>query len=141
QSARDDANEAKEDLDGMIDTNERLRAELEKERPKRESAIEDNRAAADSVNDEILKQQEKVTQQSSEITSLEKEHEEAVAEAEAKRQAAEEAERKAREAEERAAREQATQKQKESATKARSEAETADKEYDEQKERVSQTVS
>src|SRR5699024_10162483 len=34
QSARDDANAAKEDLDGTIDTNERLTAELEKDRPK-----------------------------------------------------------------------------------------------------------
>lgn len=141
QTARDEANAAKEELDGMIDTNERLTAELEKERPKIESAIEENRAAADNVNEEILAQQEKVSQQSSEISSLEKEHEEAVAEAEAKRKAAEEAERKAREAEERAAREEATQKQKESATKARNDAKTADKEYEEQKERVSQVVA
>lgn len=141
QSARDEANAAKQELDGMIDTNERLTAELEEERPEIEAAIEENRAAADGINQEILAQQEKVSQQSSDISSLEEEHNEAVAEAEAKRKAAEEAERKAREAEERAARRNATQKQKESATEARTEAKTADTEYEVQKERVSKVVA
>src|SRR5699024_10291607 len=141
QSARDEANAAKEDLDGMIDTNERLTAELEEERPRIEAAIEENRAAASDVNDQILAEQEKINEQSSEISGLQEEYNEAVAEAEAKRKAAEEAERKAREAEEQAARQNATQQQKESASQARDDADTADQEYEEQQERVSQAAA
>lgn len=141
ESARDEANAAKEDLDGMIDTNERLTAELEEERPRIEAAIEENRAAASDVNDQILAEQEKINEQSSEISGLQEEYNEAVAEAEAKRKAAEEAERKAREAEEQAARQNATQQQKESASQARDDADTADQEYEEQQERVSQAAA
>lgn len=141
ETARDEANEAKEELDGMIDTNERLTEELEEERPRIEAAIEENRAEASNVNDKILSQQQSVSDQSSEVSELEEEYNDAVAEAEAKRKAAEEAERKAREEEERAAEQNATEEQKETATKAREDASTADEEYEEQKERVSQTVS
>lgn len=141
EEAREEANAAKDELDGMIDTNERLTAELEDERPRIEAKIEENRAAADDVNDEILTQQEKVNQQSSEISGLQDEYNAAVAEAEAKRKAAEEAERKAREAEEQAARENASEQQKESATKARSDAETADQEYEDQKQKVEEAAA
>lgn len=141
ETARDEANAAKKELDGMIDTNERLTEELEAERPSIEAAIEENRAAASNVNEEILAQQKAVNQQSSEISGLQEDYNEAVAEAEAKRKAAEEAERKAREAEERAARQNATQQQKQSASEARSDADTADQEYEEQQERVSQAAA
>src|SRR5699024_709495 len=60
EEAREEANAGKDELDGMIDTNERLTAALEEERPRIEAAIEENRSAEDEGNDEILDQQGKV---------------------------------------------------------------------------------
>src|SRR5699024_3570739 len=82
-----------------------------------------------------------VNQQSSEISGLQEEYNEAVAEPEATRKAAEEAERNGREAEEQAARENASQQQKESAPKARRDPETADEEYEEQKQQAEQAAA
>lgn len=137
--AREEANAAKAELDTMIATNERLTAELEADRPRIESAIEKNQQAANSVNQQILSQQEKVNAQSSEVSELRQEYEKAVADAEAKRKAAQEAERKAREAERKAAERNATQQQKKNATTARSNATTANKSYKAAEKKVNQT--
>lgn len=141
ESARNDANAAKEELDGMIDTNERLTAELEEDRPRIESAIDENRAAASGVNDQILSQQEEVNSQSSQVSELQEQYDDAVAEAEAKRKAAQEAERKAREAEQRAAERNATQQQKDTASQARTTAEDADDDYQEAEKKVTQQAN
>lgn len=141
EAARDEANAAKAELDSMIQTNERLTAELEEQRPEIEAALEENRAAASGVNDQILAQQEKVNSQSSEISQLQKEYDDAVAEAEAKRKAAEEAERKAREAEQKAAQQNATQQQKKTADKARNNATTANDSYKAAEKKVTQQAN
>ena len=141
EQARDEANAAKEELDSMIADNERLTQELEAERPRIESAIEKNRVAASNVNDQIHSEQQKHNSQSSEITQLQKDYDEAVAEAEAKRKAAEAAERKAREAEKKAAQRNASQQQKQSAQKARSNANSANASYKAAEKKVTQKAN
>lgn len=139
--AREEANAAKAELDGMISTNERLTAELEAQRPNIEAAIEKNMQAASNVNEQILAQQEKVNSQTSDISQLQREYDDAVADAEAKRKAAAEAERKAREAERQAAQRNATQQQKKSATAARTQATSANTSYKAAEKKVNQTAA
>lgn len=98
QQARDEAAQAKRDLDGMVADTSRLTDELKAQRPKIQAQIDANRAAQDKVNREIAERQQALTKQSDRQSDLQRRHREAVAEAERKRRAAEEAARKARQA-------------------------------------------
>ncbi len=98
KQARDEASRAKRELDGMVASTARLTDKLQAQRPKIQAQIDSNRAAQDRVNQEIAERQRALTAQSDRQSDLQRQHGEAVAEAERKRRAAEEAARKARQA-------------------------------------------
>jgi murein DD-endopeptidase MepM/ murein hydrolase activator NlpD len=98
KQARNEASRAKRALDGMVTDTSRLTDELKAQRPKIQAQIDANRAAQDKVNQQIAQRQRALTAQSNRQSDLQRQHSEAVAEAERKRRAAEEAARKARQA-------------------------------------------
>lgn len=98
KQARNEASRAKRELDGMVTTTSKLTDELKAQRPKIQAQIDANRAAQDRVNQQIAERQRALTAQSSRQSDLQRQHSEAVEEAERQRRAAEEAARKARQA-------------------------------------------
>ncbi|MGM7670118.1 peptidoglycan DD-metalloendopeptidase family protein [Microbacterium sp. A93] len=129
EQARNEAADAKQELDEMVSTTSRLTDELKAERPKIQAQIDANRAAQDQVNEQIAERQRALTAEASKTSDLQEQHREAVAEAERKRRAAEEAARKARQAAAQADRE-AARKAQEASEKANREAEVAEERAD-----------
>lgn len=129
EQARNEAADAKRELDQMVSTTSRLTDELKAERPKIQAQIDANRAEQDQVNAQIAERQRALTAEASKTSDLQEQHREAVAEAERKRRAAEEAARKAREA--------AAQADRAAARKAQQISEQANREAEAAEERAS----
>lgn len=98
QQAREQAAEAKRDLDTMVADTTQITDELKAQRPLIQQQIAQNRAEQQQVNDDIAARQRQLVAAGSAQSDLQRRHQAAVEEAERKRRAAEEAARKAREA-------------------------------------------
>lgn len=129
EQARNEAADAKRELDQMVSATSRLTDELKAERPRIQAQIDANRAEQDQVNEQIAERQRALTAEASKTSDLQEQHREAVAEAERKRRAAEEAARKAREA--------AAQSDRAAARKAQQASEQANREAEAAEDRAS----
>ena len=129
EQARNEAAEAKRELDEMVTSTSRLTDDLKAERPRIQAQIDANRAEQDQVNEQIAERQRALTAESSKTSELQEKHREAVAEAERKRRAAEEAARTARQA--------AAQADRAAARRAQEASEQANREADAAEERAS----
>lgn len=118
ERAREEAASAKRELDAMVADTTRITDELKAQRPVIQEQLAANRAAQQKVNDDIAARQRSLVQAGSEQSELQRQHQEAVAEAERQRRAAEEAARKARQAAE-AARQAREAQQRAAAAEAR----------------------
>lgn len=137
EQARNEAADAKRELDQMVSRTSRLTDELKAERPKIQAQIDANRAEQDQVNDQIAERQRALTAEASKTSDLQEKHREAVAEAERKRRAAEEAARKAHEAQVRAERAAAAEVDRAAARTAQKASEKAHQEAEVAEERAS----